>query len=495
MTLLTLLRLRWRRWWRDGKTQLLLRLLWVSLLGAFVGGFVGWVGFVFPETLAQSGVQEAPTRVLSEHLLSVFAGLLVVRFVLQRFVGFGWRPFLALPVERGFLCAMHLAAAGSLLNLFSLVGIAGLLASTIAPATTAVGTAFWGVGTVLLVGATQFAHVILRVAWARRDWAVLLGAGGAAVGLIGADRAGVAVVRTVSAWLFGGLLDGGALPLLVIGAATGVLALRSTAALRRYTRSLTEGTGTTPARRWFHLDAWSWTHPSRLLLLQCIVLLRYRRGRELFLAGGALLVSGLGFLLVVDPGMLHTSAGAALLATTAFFLTGLLPFGFGRFSLTWHSIHFDALLARTSLSALLRAHFRMLLVLCGLSGLVVVLVAAWGRPMLLPSLCAFALYNAGVTCPLILGVGVWWPPPPMDPTRSLSDQQFSVRQFATGGLLLSLLAGPLLLLLAGGAAVMLVGVAGAGILGLGTAPLWMPLVEGRLRRQRHARAATARSIG
>jgi hypothetical protein len=350
-----------------------------------------------------------------------------------------------------------------------------------------VGTTFWAVRAVLLVGATQFAHVILRVAWTRRDWTVLLGAGGAAVGLIGADRAGIAVVRTVSAWLFGGLLNGGALPLLVIGAATGVLALRSTAALRRYIRSLTEGTGSTPARRWLHLDAWSWTHPSRLLLLQCIVLLRYRRGRELLLASGALLVSGLAFLLVVDPGMLHTSAGAALLATTAFFLTGLLPFGFGPFSLTWHSRHFDALLARPSLSALLWAHFRMLLVLCGLSGFVVVLGAAWGRPSLLPSLCAFALYNAGVTCPLILGVGVWWPPPPMDPTRSqLSDRQFSARQLVTGGLLLSLLAGPLLLLLAGGAAVMLVGVAGAGILGLGTAPLWMPRLEAALRRRRHA---------
>jgi len=474
---------------------LLLRLLRVSLLGAFIGGFVGWIGFVFPETLAQSGVQEAPNRVLNEHLLSGFAGLLVVRFALQRFVGTGWRPFLALPVDRGLLRAMHLAAAGSLLNLFPLVGIAALLTSTIAPAATAVGTAFWGLGTVLLVGATQFAHVILRVAWARRDRGVLLGAGGAAVGLIGADYAGVAVVRTVSAWLIGGLLNGGALPLLVLGAATGGLALRSTAALRRYTRSFTEGTGTTPARRWLRLDVWSWNHPSRLLLLQCIVLLRYRRGRELLLTGGALLASGLAFLLVVDPGMLHTNAGAALLATTSFFLTGLLPFGFGRFSLIWHSLHFDALLARTSLSTLLRAHFRMLLVLCGLSGLVGVLVAAWGRPSLLPSLCAFTLYNAGVTCPLILGVGVWWPPPPMDPTRSqLSDRQSPARQLATGGLLLSLLAGPLLLL-AGGAAVMLVGVAGAGMLGLGTVPLWMPLVEARLRRQRHARAATARSIG
>jgi hypothetical protein len=67
----------------------------VGLVGAYVAFLVGWMGSVFPETLTESEVQRAPARMLNAPLMSAFAGLLAVRFVLQRFDGSGWRPFLS----------------------------------------------------------------------------------------------------------------------------------------------------------------------------------------------------------------------------------------------------------------------------------------------------------------------------------------------------------------------------------------------------------------
>lgn len=102
MSMYSLCRFWWWRQWRNGGTRLLLKSLAWGLVAAYVGLFVGWIGLVFPETVAGSEVQRAPIRLLHDHLLSVFAGLLVVRGVLQRFIERDWRPVLGLLPSVGY---------------------------------------------------------------------------------------------------------------------------------------------------------------------------------------------------------------------------------------------------------------------------------------------------------------------------------------------------------------------------------------------------------
>jgi hypothetical protein len=459
---------------------MLLRGLTYLLLGGFIGGFVGWVGLVFPETLAESGIQGAPSRLLNEHLLSVFAGLLVVRFVLQRSVGDGWSPLLTLPVRRTTLARAMLAnAAVSLLNLLPLAAVAALATSTIAPAATTAGATVWTIGALLMVAATHVATVGLRAAWAMRRWGILAGAGAGIIGVIAGDILGVGLVRAASAWLFGGLQEAALFPTVVLVIAAVGLTLASTAVLCRWTYDWVEG-GTAPASRSGPRFTVRGRDPlSSLVLLEVKLILRNRGPREQILAG----IGGIVFLVA----MLAEGEDRLAMSTyvTAPLLGQFLTVGYGQFAFAWHGGHFDGLLAHVSPRRLVQA---TLLVMIGLAvgpALIALPVVVWADPFLAVPIAAFALYNAGITAPVMTWTSVRWN------RRWVNPEQSRFSTFGGGpvrGLVLFplLWALPLATSLWWDLPVVLGSVALLGLASLATFRFWFPRLETAFRQRRHA---------
>ena len=456
----------------------MLRAIAFALFGAFVGFFVGWIGLVFPETVAKSLPGRTPIRVLNEHLLTVFAGLIVVRFPLQRFEGDGWRPVLSLPVPRTRLArALQVASAVSLLNLLPLVGLGPLLVSTVIPAMPTTGAVLWGTGALLAVGGTHLAHILLRAAWARRAWATVLGVTAAAVGWLGADLYGLAFVRDASTWLFGGLQRGHVLPLVVLKAVVLGLGRWATTALRRWTYDWVEGLGRDERRR-ILLDVRGRDSLSSLVLLEAKLILRNRGPREQLLAGVGVIVFFVGLIVEGAIPMFSTVIAPLMIGL-------LLPISYGQFAFAWHGGHFDGLLAHVSPKRLVRA---TLIVLGGLAVgplLLATPVVAWGNPFFAVPMLAFAFYHTGVTAPLMVGTSLLWNRTWVNPEQS----RFTI---AGGGpmrgiVLMPLLGTPPVLFhVVGGGTGMLLGVAGLGLAGLATVSLWLPLLEDALRHRRHA---------
>ncbi len=479
-TVLRLLQFHWQKQWRHERTRLLQRGVAYTLIAAVAGLYVGWIGLVFPETLAKNGVQEAPHEVLNEHLLSVFAALVVLRFLLQRSVGQSWRPALVLPVGRKPLArALQLHSALSLLTLLPLVGVGALATSTIAPTSTTAGTALWTVGAMLMIAATHVANVGLRTAWRLQRWAVIGGAAVGIVGLIGADILGIGGVRAASAWLFGGLQAGAVLPMVVLAAATVGLGLASTAALRRWTYDWVEGGAEQGTRSGPMLSAGGWDSLSSLVLLEAKLILRNRGPREQVFAG----VITIGAFAAMMTGGERLAAFKYVMAPL--FFGQLLTVGYGQFLFAWHGAYFDGLLLHRSSRQLVRAALVVLLIFAVGPALAALPVVLWAEPFLAVPMLAFAVYNAGVAVPLVGWAAVRWN------RRWVNPEQSRFSWFGGGpvrGLVFFFLlcAPPIWMSVRWSLPAVLGSVAGIGLVGLGTIPFWLPRLELSLRRQRHA---------
>ena len=327
MTIFDVLRHRWARWRRSTTLgRSLVTTIVVVLAVVYFGGWVVALGWFYPDVVAEVSPGRAPLRLLNEHLLSGAAGLVVARFFLQRFDTGAWRALLCLPVRRATLArAMEIASATSLLTLIPLLGLAALLARTVAASTSPLGTALWAVGALLAVAMTHFAYVWLRVAWIRRRWPIFLGASAAVLGLIGGDVLGVTVIREASAWLFGGAPRGRVGPLLVLAVGTAALALVSTAALRRYTYEGVHGADRTDRRRRFSFDIKGRGGLSLLVFLEGTLIFRNRGPREQLLIGGGALVF---FVSLIVRGALPVFS----LGMAPFMLGLLLPVTYGQFA-------------------------------------------------------------------------------------------------------------------------------------------------------------------
>src|SRR5690606_35738654 len=70
----------------------------LGLLGAYVAFVLAAAGFVFPEILQNVYPGADPAAFVNAHLLTVFAGLFLVRFFLQHTPGMPLTPYLHLPI-------------------------------------------------------------------------------------------------------------------------------------------------------------------------------------------------------------------------------------------------------------------------------------------------------------------------------------------------------------------------------------------------------------
>ncbi|MFB6098747.1 MAG: DUF5687 family protein [Salinibacter sp.] len=488
MTLLDALRHQWRRRIRSPTWgQSLIGGLILVLAAAYFGVLFVGVGWFFPQIVEEVAPQQNPLRLLNEGLLYTFVGLVAFRFVLQRSAGSDVRPYLPLPLSRSQLVRiMQVLSALSLFNLVPVVTLAALWGSTVLPEVSAVGA---GIGVLLATAVTQFLNSLLRVAWGRNA-GLVLGVGGVlAVVVAGSNWAGTGALRTVSAWLFGGLGGGGALPLLVLGGVTMGTAVAAHRALR--TRlydvlgeaSAGSGAGQTGpvflGRRWGEREVVS------IAMLDATLILRNKRPRQMMLLG----------LFVVVMFSMSTVTGDTTAAFNevlfGFFLSGYLGLTYGQFGYAWHGGHFDRLLLHpASPTTLVRAQFLTLAGLCTAPSLLVVPVAAVLDPSLLVTLCVLLGYNLGVTAPALIMMGTWRREAlELDQTAFFNYQGTTAGSFLYGALVaLGVMGLPLVLAVGMGLRPTLLVLAGLGVLGLGTAPLWTRGVGRMLHGQRHAMA-------
>lgn len=98
-----------------------------GLAAAYIGGWFVALGGFYPDIAAEVAPTRDPLRLLNEHLLSGMAGLVAVRFFLQRFDAGEDHLLLCLPLRRTTLVrALQVALAVSLLNLLPLLSLATL---------------------------------------------------------------------------------------------------------------------------------------------------------------------------------------------------------------------------------------------------------------------------------------------------------------------------------------------------------------------------------
>lgn len=166
MSVLDALPDQWKRQWRPsiwGQNHI--GSLLVLLSAAYFGLLFLASGWFYPTVVADVAPAQDPLQVLNEYLLYGVIAFIGARFVLQRPAGSRVHSSLRLPVSRSRLARILEMTSGlSLFNVFPLVLFGSRSGSTVLPATTPVGAAFWGVGILFTVLFTQSVNTLLRTA-------------------------------------------------------------------------------------------------------------------------------------------------------------------------------------------------------------------------------------------------------------------------------------------------------------------------------------------
>jgi hypothetical protein len=497
MTLLDVLRHQWHQRTRSptfGRS--LIGGLLLLLAAAYFGSLFVAVGWFFPEIVAEVAPGQDPLRLLNEFLLYGAVGLVPMRFFLQRSAGSDVRPYLHLPLRRPQVVRILQGLSSlSLLNLLPVVVLASLWGSTVRPATSAVGAAFWAIGALLLVATTQFLNGLLRAVWDRHAGRVLGAAGLLAVVVAGGSWTGGQLLQSASAGLFGGLAAGRILPMTLLFAGTAALAVAAHRTLRGRLYSVLGNTepSRTQSTGIFRGAGRGWGCVVSLALLDLRLILRNKRPRQMLL--GALLLEAVFLFQVVT-----TTGGEApppvldafITVTFSIVLTGFLGFQYVGFVYAWHGAHFDGLLARAVRPrTLVRSQYATFCVL-SVAGTAVVLPVAGGlRPSMIVPMGALLIYNLGVVPSFFLGLGVWGREAvALDQSAFFNYQGNTTTTFAGGfvGMLVAMTL-PVGLWVGLGRSVALVTVLALGALGVALSPVWTREIGRLLCRQRHAMAS------
>jgi hypothetical protein len=495
MTLLDVLRHQWHQRTRSPTFgRGLIGGLLLLLAAAYFGSLFVAAGWYYPQVVAEVAPEQDPLRLLNEFLLYGAVGLVPMRFFLQRSAGSDVRPYLHLPLRRPQIVRiLQVVSSLSLLNLLPVVVLASLWGSTVLPEVSAVGTAFWAVGALLLVATTQFLNSLLRAVWDRHAGFVLGAAGLLAVVVAGSNWRGFGGLREVSSGLFEGLAAGDIVPLVVLIGAAGATALAAHRALRGRLYSVLGDTeeGHTHAGAALQGRGRGWGRVASLALLDLKLILRNKRPRQMLL-GTLLLEAFFVFQVVTTTGGEPPPPVLDAFITVVFsiVLTGLLGFQYG-FTYSWHGAHFDGLMARAVRPrTLVRSQYATFCVLCVVGTAVVLPVVGALRPSMVAPMGAFLLYNLGVMPPVLLGLGVWSREAiALDQSAFFNYQGNTTATFAGGFVgTLAAMALPVGLWVALGRSVALVSAAALGTLVIVMSPFWTRVLGRVFHWQRHAMA-------
>lgn len=408
MTVLSILRHRWKQWWRSPYERNILATAVLFLSGAYFSLLSAVVGWFYPDIVAALAVDCDPIRLLDAFALHAFGGLTVIRFSLQRPAWNTVRPYLKLPISRAQLTkALQVASTLSLFNLLPIALLASLWGSTVLPTASMPGAVFWALGALAMVLLTHFASSLLQIMWDRRAGSFVIGAicAYAAATYLG-DLPDPVNVRAGSIWLFEGLRRGRILPLAATGLSVLASALMSHWMIRQRLYEILEGVSRNPLGSYL-----SFPQKERLsgqlallVLLDAKLILRNERPRQMLMAGLPF-AGAFFFLLANDP----TPANRFLFG---FMVSGYAGLTYTQFGYAWHGCHFDRLAVQAfSPEILARAQFTTFFLLCVVNAVLVLPIALWIKPDIFLILVSNFFYHVGITSFFLTSLGALYGEP------------------------------------------------------------------------------------
>ena len=380
--------------------------LWLIALGltpvvTYVVMVLVGLGLYF-ERLFRPGLGGA-LGLLNTHLLTIFAGMLALRFFFQRPPRMEITPYLHLPIARGRLVAYFQAASlASLHNVYPLLFIIPFWLQHVR-GSGGNGDVMWLAGVGLCLVLSHYANMLLRVAVDRNARPLLLFAAVGAGVYVFDQAAGADVVGRASLFFFGGLAAGDGLLLLLLATCTLALMLVSSRVLRW---SLRAGPSASTQRRRLLPNAFAFgrTLMRNLIVLELMMMWRNKRSRQYVLISVGVSTAYTA-LLLSDYNPLF---GSVMAATVGLFASGVFALNYGQLMFAWESHFFDGLLARNiQPQHLVLAKYMLLQGSCLLLFLISLPLFFWLAPHLLMLHVAFLFYNAGVTSLLMLSLAVF----------------------------------------------------------------------------------------
>lgn len=489
-----------------------LRRVLVGFLALYLLGSLLILTVVLDDIVSAVAPGRSFPEVLAEGLLPLGVLYLAVRVFLEPDVRMNLRPYLTLPVARTrlvrFFVGMSLLSRW---NLVPLVVWVAIWAIHLRPLLSTAASAAFLASLVLGFGVLTHTVAGLRaVADERPRW--VLGAGGLLGAWIGLDALGwidgrggeaIAGVSDVSAWLFGGVLDGGLIPLfcgVAVYAAAAVLhvrhlrnSLRLDAGGTRWRPALFSG-GSGGAGAGDLLRRLAAQGPTAsLVALEIRMILRNTQPRRTLYVLPIVCI-GLPVMIgfIGDASITYAKFDVDLFFP-GLYATGFLLVSYGQLMFAWEGTRLDGLI--THLSNPRRMLWAKLVVLQGMcTGIFLTVLPAlllhWSD--LAWVLLAFLVYNVGMASPLILLASLFNTTPiSLNASDLMASSTFSGGRAVVVLLFVGLPALPFLW--ATSLPLYLGSVAAFGAVSLLGLPLWMRALHALWLRRRHSMMASFRA--
>jgi len=491
-----------RELWRSSTVgPRVLTRLFQLFASAYVGIALLTAGLVLPLLLSDLFPEREPVDLIHEYVLYGAIVLLAVRLLLQKMPGGSIRPYLTLPVTRSSLVRFaHVDAAVSWFTLLPLVFLVPLWIRLWVVDGALAQPLVWIAGLLLIVAATHFLHLALRlqVQDLTRNGKIAIGVG---VALLVADAwAGAGLLRQASGLWFDGLAGGSLLAVAGCVAVAGVSAVLATRELRRRVQTIAAGssstgtgaTGTlaTSLRFWLERLPAAVIPASivPLILVEMQMFARSKRARQAVLVGFGFGVYCVGYLWAfLGEGDIITGF---ILLMFAIFSVMMPAVNYGQYGIAWSGTYFDRVMSVPAERHLVLAKLRCTQGLC-LAGFLL-----FGPPMalLLPSGPGLAvmsfLFSTGLLVPLsLLTSTLGRDAIQLNESQFANFQGTNVRHFLAGAALILLIAPFAFLSLTNALLVM----SAFGLAGVLADRLWLRSLTWAYRSQRMPMAAGFRA--
>ncbi len=406
MIYLALLRNQWRSFIRSfqGKRLWLVGLGLVPVVLYLVLVLVV-LGLFFDKIIRVPRGSMGAVSVLNSQLLTLFFGMLVLRFFFQRPPRMEIHAYLHLPIERRHLVRYFQGASLlSLHNLYPWFFIIPFWVRYVAGRLDLGSAMMWLSGMFLLVLLSHYLNTLLRILVDRYAKVFLM----LAVSLIAfqlVDQAlGARFVHHLSSSFFNPLALGNLRPLLALALITPAAFLFSSRALLDSLRSEHGMTSQRPQRALPSALTFSLSPIRNLVVLELMMMWRNKRTKQYVLISVGVSTAYTA-LLLSDYSAIFANVMAA---AVGLFASGVFALNYGQLMFAWESRYFDGLLARDiQLQHAVLAKFMVLMGSCLALFIISLPLFFWLAPNLLMLHVAFLFYNAGVTSMLMLALSVF----------------------------------------------------------------------------------------
>lgn len=402
-----LLQNQWRLAWRSFRARYgwFAQILIVLLVVYFSVSAVIF-GFLVRELLRASGVWHVrPVDFINAHLLTGAIGLFVIRFFLQRSPRMRVQALLHLPIpEKRLVGFFQVYSLVSFHNLLPFLFVLAFWARYIEGRSyETAGVWMWLAGVVLLILFSQLLNHVLRALLAGRREGFFLVLGVLLI-LVTLDLlSGFPRLPVVSTALFGTLLEGNPIGLSIMVVSAGIVFFVSGRLLQKSARREFSAIESSGARRWTFPFLPKAGVIFNLMQLELKLMWRCERPKLYFLFSVIF-----GTLYLAAPLIDNRVVGSAFIsALITLYASGIFAMNYGQLMFAWESSYFDGVLTRRfKLEDIVLAKLLLLQYSCAIFFFMSLPLFAVLAPDLIPLHVAFVVYNAGVTCVLMLFLAI-----------------------------------------------------------------------------------------